>query len=160
MSKRRTPVQDENAVQSRIPVKSPPRSILGSGGPPNYNTPKSPTPSKKLSTRFDGKPSIPFPKSSKPAPPVVTNPNAAVDDATLLRVLTAHPPKLPSLAKTQRLGKVLKGKEKNGRCQAPTYGTVWKRLLHRGKAVVAQTLNRDRECQGLGLFQAPAHGWC
>ncbi|KAI1792461.1 hypothetical protein LXA43DRAFT_342458 [Ganoderma leucocontextum] len=141
MNKRKTPVQDENAVQSRIPVKSPPRSTLGS--PLNHNTPKSPTPSKKLSVRFDGKPSIPFPKSSKPAPPVVTNTNAIVNDATPLRVLTADSPKPPPLGKKLRLGNVAKGKEKDGKCQVPTYGSVWKTLLHRGKAVVAQTLDRD-----------------
>ncbi|KAM5536794.1 hypothetical protein V8D89_009512 [Ganoderma adspersum] len=145
-SKHKTLVQDENTVQSRIPVKSPPRSILGSGGPPSHNAPRSPMPRKKVSVRFDGKPSIPFPKSSKPAPPVVTNPNAAVDDATPLRVLTAHLPKPPpplANAKKERPSKGAKGKEKDGKCQAPAYGTVWKTLLHRGKAVVAQTLDRD-----------------
>ncbi|PIL29155.1 hypothetical protein GSI_09204 [Ganoderma sinense ZZ0214-1] len=146
MSKRTTSLQDENAVQSRIPVKSPPRSSPGNGAPPNHNAPSSPTPKRKPSVRFDGKPSIPFPKSSKPAPPVVTTPNGAVDDATSLRVLTAHLPKPPpplANAKKERPGKVAKGKEKDGKCQAPTYGTVWKTLLHRGKAVVAQTLDRD-----------------
>lgn len=164
-SRRRTPVQDENAVQSRIPVKSPPRSLLGSGDPPNHDVPRSPTPRKKMSVRFDGKPSIPFPKSSKLAPPVVTNPNAAVDDATPLRALTAHLPKPPpppplANAKKERPGKGAKGKEKDGKCQAPTYGTVWKTLLHRGKAVAAQTLDRDCESQGLGVFHAAARGWC
>lgn len=160
MSRRKTPVQDENALQSRIPVKSPPRSILGGPTTPDHNLPKSLTPSKKLSVRFDGKPSIPFPKSSEPAPPVVTNPSNAVDDGAPIRALAADLPKPPPLAKKQRLGKVAKGKEKDGRSQdqtqTQTYGMVWKTLLDRGKAVVAQTLDRDRECQGPVAF----HGWC
>ncbi|TBU41095.1 hypothetical protein BD309DRAFT_300465 [Dichomitus squalens] len=139
LKRRKFSSQDEDAGASRIPVKSPPRSTLGT--PFGYGAPQSPTPNKKSSVKFATKSSIPFPKSSKPAPPVVTNAPGVIQYTTQAsKVDTQRPPLHPGRLPPST---VAKGHEKDGKCQVETDGTAWKTLLQREKAIVAQTLDRD-----------------
>ncbi|TBU63466.1 hypothetical protein BD310DRAFT_580450 [Dichomitus squalens] len=141
LKRRKISSQDEDAGASRIPVKSPPRSTLGT--PFGYGAPQSPTPNKTSSVKFATKSSIPFPKSSKPAPPVIT-PGVIQYTTQASKVDTQRPPLPPSM--------VAKGHEKDGKCQVETTdGTAWKTLLQREKAIVAQTLDRDRECRDISF---------
>ena len=145
LKRRKLSNQDDVATgASRIPVKSPTRLNLGT--PFNYSAPRSPTPSKISSVKFETRSSIPFPKSSKPAPPVTTKVSGAIQHATS-QALDVGTERALLLVGKHSPSMAAKEDEKDGKCHVETTEAVWKTLLKRGKVLIAQTLDRDCECQ-------------